>query len=530
MAQSEWQAIVGPSYRYSDYPIDSQECVNFEAVRVNSDAARSRKMLIGTPGRKHLRFRLGREILDEIPHSNGGFIRGIHRCQTGFFNSTVAALVAVVGTKVWEVGTPDDELVCGLREVGDIGDMDNGSRVVFADSGNRGADDASPKLVISDGNLYWVCDMAIGSGFSALGGDIAWNHPTDMAYLDGRTYSCGPDSTNDDDTQQSDHVYWSAIYQPDKWDGSYVSASVTDDPVVALEVVENYLWMIGTESFEIWQTCSSEFSPIQRVKGGQNGVGTISGKSVASIAGDLFFVGGGPTGFCSIYKGNGTRIDNIATDAMKEELARYGTLKDAVGFCYSESGRRYYVVTFPSQDVTWVYNIVDECWHRRALRDSRDIQHHWNIASATVFGETVIASEFDGCRLFKISRDFFDDDGARTVRYRRCPHIVKDERLLKHNSLTVGMRTGTGLPYSAVKEDMHPRVMLGYVDGTRNGKTGLSLERWQEVGRAGATGTRVKWNRLGTSRDRVYELRVSAAVPWCIYDAWIDTDEATGGL
>lgn len=520
----EWPAIVGPSYRYQSYPIDCQECINFEPVKVNSEASRSRKMLIGTPGRRRVRFRLDGAVYQSLP-SDGKFVRGFHRCQTGFNNFTTPALVAVCGTDVWEISRPDKDLVCDIRKVGTIPD---GGRVSIADGGGDHGSKAPPILLIGDGTTYYYSEMDY-SGFTSLGSG-APNYPTDLAFLDRRIYSCGPDNSNSANTQNTSHIYWSAINDPSTWDGSCISSQVYGSPVLAIEAAGNSLWILGGDYFEVWQTSSSVIVPIKRVSGGQNGVGTSSGKSVASIGGEVFFVGGGPSGHCGIFRGNGTKIDNVATDAMKDELSRYSTLEDATGFCYSDEGRPYYVVTFPSEDVTWVYNIKDECWHRRAKRDERNEFHHWDVAYCEFnWGMNFVAS-IDSPDIFVIDRDCYTDDGKRIVRERRCPHIVDGDSVMVHGSLSIGVETGVGLVTSPNKEDMEPQIMLSWFDSSRGGSRGYSREFWRSVGRAGQSGTRVKWYGLGSSRDRVYVLRVSAAVRWCIYDAFIGVSKGAGGL
>jgi hypothetical protein len=66
-----------------------------------------------------------------------------------------------------------------------------------------------------------------------------------------------------------------------------------------------------------------------------------------------------------------------------------------------------------------------------------------------------------------------------------------------------------------------PLMTLRWSDD--GGKT-FSNEHVRDCGQAGAYLTRVLWNRLGSPRDRVYEISVTDPVPWRIIDAYLDAD------
>jgi hypothetical protein len=65
-----------------------------------------------------------------------------------------------------------------------------------------------------------------------------------------------------------------------------------------------------------------------------------------------------------------------------------------------------------------------------------------------------------------------------------------------------------------------PQVMLRWSD---DGGHTWSNSYARDCGQAGAYNTRVKWDRLGQSRDRVYEISMSDPIPWRIVDAYLFT-------
>jgi hypothetical protein len=68
-----------------------------------------------------------------------------------------------------------------------------------------------------------------------------------------------------------------------------------------------------------------------------------------------------------------------------------------------------------------------------------------------------------------------------------------------------------------------PLMMMRYSNDSA--KT-WSDEQARDCGQAGETQTRVIWRRLGQARDRVYEISMTAPVPWRIIDAYLFTDPA----
>lgn len=524
MPLSSFDAIVGPAYSYPSKPVDCQECVNFECLNVGSSASPYRHMLVSTPGTRKIRFRKkgSSTIYDSLPTVSASVsrIRGIHRCSVPFMGDTLEGVVIVGSDAVWKMSPPNSEMVCEIFLLGVI--SEGFSPVSIVDAGAESGSDRPQKIVIADGVTMYTVNMDTME-FGSLGNTLP-QRPSKLAYMDARVFMCGSTQNSGDPSQR---VYWSSINNPDEWaELDFVSAAMKSDPVMSVAVAGNYLWMIGTETFELWQTTSSTgtlYSPIRKVNGVASGVGTCSKDSVATIASSVFFVGGGETGRLHVYEGssNGS-IAVVSTDAMSMEFARYGTLDDAVGMCWSDDGQLYYSVTFPTQDVTWVYNINQKYWHKRSSRKNT-VDHRWNITCITSAYSMVLGANGITGELYHVSAHYNDDDGEPIVRRRVAPHLKANGRLLMHKSLELELECGNALPYG---QGSDPQIMLCALDGAGR----IRREpRWKSSGTQGMYRRRVKWYRLGTAVDRCYEICVSDPVRWVIYGAVIDTDEGQGG-
>lgn len=517
MNSSRFDALVGPAYSYPSKPVDCQECINFECLKVGSASSPYPSMLVSTAGTKSLKFRIFNtdEVLDEIPTVNASKtrVRGIHRCSVPFAGDSFEGVVVVGADAVWRVDPPDSDGVCTIRRLGVI--SEGQGPVDIMDAGGESGSTYPQKILIADGNTMYSVNMDTGV-FSSLGNSVP-QRPESLAYIDGRVYMSG---TVLEDGKPSQRIYWSDLNDPDSWGQDFVSASARSDPVRALATAGNYLFMVGSETYEVWQTSTSPLAPIRRVNGVAGGVGTSNGKSVKAIASSVFFVGGGDTGRLRVYQGesNGS-VNVVSTDAMSQEFATYPTMDGATGMCWADDGQVYYGITIPEADVTWVYNVGQKLWHKRKSTVDSE-QHRWKVdVACNAFG-TVLGGSVDSGRLYDVSRKYNDDDGVEIVRRRVSPHLRSDGKLLNHVSLEIDVECGNALPYG---QGSDPQVMLRALDGA--GRI-AGDPRWKSTGTQGMYRRRVKWWQLGCAVDRCYEICVSDPIRWTFYGAVLETEEA----
>jgi PKD repeat protein len=67
-----------------------------------------------------------------------------------------------------------------------------------------------------------------------------------------------------------------------------------------------------------------------------------------------------------------------------------------------------------------------------------------------------------------------------------------------------------------------PRVMLRISND--GGRTWIT-EQWRSAGRTGEFSRRVRWNRLGSGRRRVFEVSVTDPVQWKVVGAYLKANE-----
>jgi hypothetical protein len=111
-------------------------------------------------------------------------------------------------------------------------------------------------------------------------------------------------------------------------------------------------------------------------------------------------------------------------------------------------------------------------------------------------------------QIYALSRSVYTDNGAPLIALRRTAHVWDGdmrERLF-HNLLQVQLRSGQG-PLTG--QGANPQLMVRWSDD--------SGQKWSNqhlvaIGQTGATRQRAIARRLGSSRDRIYEVSISDPV------------------
>jgi hypothetical protein len=122
----------------------------------------------------------------------------------------------------------------------------------------------------------------------------------------------------------------------------------------------------------------------------------------------------------------------------------------------------------------------------------------------------------------------FDAPGsslAEFPRIRSTQHF-RSPMPVRHNGFALDVMTGNASGFAAASggsEVNPPRVALRWSDD--GGRT-FSQERWKPLGHTGNFMERVHWRRLGSARERVYEVAITDPVDAVIMGALLDTEAA----
>jgi hypothetical protein len=285
----------------------------------------------------------------------------------------------------------------------------------------------------------------------------------------------------------------------------FASAEGSPDQLVAAIVDHREAWLFGTNSIEVWYDAGGADFPLQRIQGAFNEIGLAAAYSVAKLDNGLFWLGSDSRGQGIVYRSNGYTGKRISTHAVEWQIQQYGDISDAIGYTYQQDGHAFYVLVFPSEDTTWVYDVSTELWHERAgFYEGQFVRHRGNCQMA--YNGEVVIGDFENANVYAFDLNVYADNGSiqRWLRsWRALPTGKNDLNRTAQHTLQLDCETGVGLNTG---QGSDPQVMLRWSD---DGGHTWSNEHWSSMGKIGQHGYRTFWRRLGMTmkiRDRVYEV------------------------
>jgi hypothetical protein len=285
----------------------------------------------------------------------------------------------------------------------------------------------------------------------------------------------------------------------------FASAEGSPDGLVGIIVDHREAWLFGTDSVEVWYDAGLPDFPLTRIQGAFNEIGCVAAFSIAKLDNGLFWLGTDARGQGIVYRANGYTGQRISTHAIEYAIAQYGNISDAIAYTYQQEGHAFYVLTFPTGNATWVYDVSTQAWHERAGWDNGVFVRHRSNCQCNFVGNTIVG-DFENGNIYKLSLDVYADNGGiqKWLRsWRALPTGQNNLKRTAHHSLQLNCESGVGLNDG---QGSDPQAMLRWSD---DGGHTWSSEHWATMGKIGAYYQRVFWRRLGMTlklRDRVYEV------------------------
>ena len=404
-----------------------------------------------------------------------GPIRGLWAHQT---NGTDFYVVS--GVQVFKLSglTATPTLLGTVSGTGPVSIADNGTQIFFACNG--------PSYIYNEvTNVFQQITDPDFPGALTVG------------YLDGYFVFTEPNSQK---------VWVTSIFEGTQIDAlDFASAEGSPDGLVGLIVDHREAWLFGTDSVEVWYDAGLADFPLTRIQGAFNEIGCVATFSIAKLDNGLFWLGTDARGQGIVYRANGYTGTRVSTHAVEYAIAQYGNLADAIAYTYQQEGHAFYVLTFPTGNATWVYDVATGAWHERAGWDNGAFMRHRSNCQCN-FGGNIIVGDYENGNIYRFNLDVFADNGGiqKWLRsWRALPTGQNDLKRTAHHSLQLDCQSGVGLNLG---QGSDPQVVLRWSD---DGGHTWSNEHWASLGKIGQYFHRVFWRRLGMTmklRDRVYEV------------------------
>ncbi len=314
----------------------------------------------------------------------------------------------------------------------------------------------------------------------------------------------------------SQNIAQSAELDLSVWDAlAYGVADQSPDKCISIAVIHDEAYVLKERNTEVWVDAGLANFAFQPLQGVHMEYGCVAPFSPAKGAEFLFWVSQNAEGQGMIVRAAGYQIVPISTQALMSELDTYPTLQDAIGYCYQQGGHVFYVLTFPTADKTWVYDLTTSelsgvpVWHRRAAFVNGMWHRHWGNSFSRWSGSPDqpnigVVGDYQSGNLYTYNSNSGLDMGQKRKWLRRWRAMqTPREMTTRMSSLRIDMETGSG-----VNNGDDPQMMLRWSD---DGGHTWSDFRILAAGKLGETAKYVRANRLGGTRrfarsDRIFEL------------------------
>ena len=323
-------------------------------------------------------------------------------------------------------------------------------------------------------------------------------------------------------------VLLSKLNDGTSWDlGNFFQRELFPDPWQTIFTdSNNLLWLIGTESFEVWYDTGIGNQPFAPLSGLQGLYGiAASWAFTRSPLGNLWLAANAQ-GIGQLVLSTGSTPIPVSTYAFSVAGANYlrtSTIADAEMMAYQQLGHTFAVVSFPSVPASWAYDLTEQGWaNRGAWNPNLGRFDLWAPRiHQTAFGRDLVVG-WTGATICDMNPAYTTEiDGVTgIVRERTTPGLTAEHARIPIDQFELLM--AVGITPGQVGQASDPTVTLRTsFDG---GET-YGNERRASMGKIGKYQTRVYWNQLGAPADVVMKVRSSDPAPSRIIDAWVNNLE-----
>lgn len=309
------------------------------------------------------------------------------------------------------------------------------------------------------------------------------------------------------------------------WNGTdFASAEGSPDLTIGCISDHRELWLFGAESAEPWVNTGQPDFPFSPSGNTFVEQGCAAASSIVAMDNTVFVLGRNQDGVAMVFRYDGYTPKRISSHAIEEAMQGYSTVSDAIGFTFQIIGHSFYVLTFPTADHTWVYDASTGEWIEWLWWESSTNTYHRHRAACCVFfnGEHLVGDWQTG-EVYALDLDTYDDAGDTIKRLRITQTTADTDNFsrLFFPRLQVDAQTGVGINAG---QGSAPLLMLRY---SNDGGNTWSNYRTASLGAMGQYGRRLMYSRLGSGRDRVWELSLTDPVRFAVFGAAVDVERGT---
>lgn len=315
----------------------------------------------------------------------------------------------------------------------------------------------------------------------------------------------------------------------DATDFAYVNGE--NDNVVGSLTVRDESWLFCEQSTYIWYDTGAADFPFEPRKSLKMFFGCQAPYSIVlTDKNQILWLGKNANGERVVIHAQGYEPIIISNEAMNSELKDYDTVEDAFAFSYQWEGHVFYLITFPTEDKSWEYDLMTKKWHQRtstlinqkpSFFDKRQGRYRANCFLN--WDGNLIVGDFESGNLYQMDRDTYTEyPNNYILRQLTFPHIQKELRRLFLHRIILDCKPGVGIGDGVVSINQSDPVIRLQI--SKDAGNYFFPERSTPLGKIGNNLYRSIWKRLGMSRIFTLKLKMTDPVYFAILGCVVELD------
>lgn len=429
----------------------------------------------------------------EIAQAAGNIVREIINVNNQY-------IYAIVDNVVYNITFPSSPLSAVLTS---IGTMTGNPSLELVWDNNR------TQIMLVNGTALWgyVIDYIANTltqvtPVNFLGGAT-------VTQLDGYFITNQPGTQTMQVSALNDGLTWDAL--------DVASAESKADNLIGVIADKGELIAIGGKTIEFWYDAANPSGfPFSKRPGEYYNIGCSARKTILSIDNTIFLVDHRRY-FCALSSDGGLQV--LSPPWFRKVLNSYTTVSDGYAYEFEDAGQLMYVVCFPSEGKCWAYDLSTQQLHERAYLATGDVAYSRHRVSTCIkYNNYYLAGDYANGKIYIYSRDYKSDNGVLIRRLLTIPYFHALDALITINDLYIHGDFGHG---STIDPGSNPQIMLRY---SSDGGHTWNTELFAPLGELGNYAKRLKFYRIGTEREWLFEISFAESVDFSLAELGLNIE------
>lgn len=278
------------------------------------------------------------------------------------------------------------------------------------------------------------------------------------------------------------------------------TSEINPDPIIASHVNHNELFVLNSETIELFQNIGGAGFVFQRIPGANIQKGCHARHSPIEFDNSFCFVGGGENELSAIWKvTNSSNAVKISTDAVDNKIQEFtrDEISNSFSMTYSERGQTLALFTFESEripSITFVYNATASAltgikvWFE--FQSGGDDNSFQVAAIVAAFGKLLV-SDLNTGLIGELNKKTLDYYGEPIFRKASSQPFNQDGLPIFAGEIEATLESGVGLTSGQGSE---PKIVMEFSD---NGGRTFRNRVKRNIGKIGEYRHRMIWRKQG---------------------------------